>query len=328
MYYWLSVRFYIMLPCFFFPCCTEFLPSGLRPYMTHYVFCRLERPCGKLPPKWIVNGALNVVRFFAPQLQTSVTGPRPYSLTPLGSTPQSLIVHDMDADDTTDEVSLTDRMKCDLTMEVPQEEPRIDTNTLMGHASTASSSMQRARYRKKHFDKMYAEARHHHNSSSKSLPSEGTSLNTDPTKIYTFEFLQHLLSFDDFTIELGSIVGSVQLQSILHGQPLQIMSSYKNPIPLSSSGVETKKPKRDSRTTSKTSSSSSSLSVSENNPNALLQNRFWCFDIWHEMLYADAKAYDEAQPAQNGKSQLTMSHSPQEQSSHDDDDNLFCQSSP
>lgn len=272
-----------------------------------------------------MNGALNVVRFFAPQLQTSVTGPRPYSLTPLGSTPQSLIVHDMDAvDDTTDDMSLTDRMKCDLTMEVPQEEPRIDTNTLIGHASNASSSMQRARYRKKHFDKMYSDARHHHNSSSKSLQLEGTSLNTDPSKIYTFEFLQHLLSFDDFTIELGSIVGSVQLQTILHGQPLQIMSSYQNPIPLSSSGADTTKTNNDSRTTSKLLSSSSS--VSNKIPNKLLQNRFWCFDIWHEMLYADAKAYDEAQQAQNGKSPPFINS--QEQLSHDDDDNLFCQSSP
>jgi Protein of unknown function (DUF1769) len=259
-------------------------------------FYRLERPCGKLPPKWIVNGALNVVRFFAPQLQTNVTGQRPYSLTPLGSTPQSLIVDDMESNDTNHDISLTDRMKCDVTMEVPQEEPRVDTNTLMGHASNASSSMQRARYRKKHFDKMYSEAHHHSASSSKSLSTDATSLYTDPTKIYTFEFLQHLLSFDDFTIELGSIVGSVHLQTVLNGQPLQIMSSYQNPISLSSAGAA---PKGSHRASTKPSS------TSDRSPDALLQNRFWCFDIWHEMLYADAKAYDEEQQAQKGIIQTT-----------------------
>ncbi len=278
-------------------------------------FYRLERPAGKLPPKWIVNGALNVVRFFAPQLQTSITGPRPYSLTPLGSTPQSLIVDDMEDD--TDKMSYTDRMKCDVTMEVSQDEPKVDTNTLIGHASNASSSMQRARYRKKHFDKMYADAAHHqhYNSSSKSLQPEGKSLYTDPTKIYTFEFLQHLLSFDDFTIELGSIVGSIPLQNILHGQPLQIMSSYQKPIPLSSAGATTQE-----SGTRATTGKASSISDS-NHSNRLLQNRFWCFDIWHEMLYADAKAYDEAQQ------RMGKSH-PAQNSSHDDEDHVFCQISP
>lgn len=190
---------------------------------------RLERPAGKLPPKWIVNGALNVVRFFAPQLQTRIHGARPYSLTPLGSTPQSLIVKD-------------DSCKRDVSMEIAQEEPRDDAFTLIGHASTAASSMQRARYRKKHFDKLYSES--------------SQSLMTDPNKVYTFEFLQHLLSFDDFSIELGSMVGSVPLRNILNGQPLQIMASHRHPVP--------------------------------NEPNAI-QNRFWCFDIWHEMLIPDAK---------------------------------------
>jgi Protein of unknown function (DUF1769) len=183
-----------------------------------------------------VNGALNVVRFFAPHLQTRIHGPRPYSFTPLGSTPQSLIVN-RDS-------------KRDSTMEIAQEEPRDAECTLLGHASTGSSSMHRARYRKKHFDKLYAES--------------AQCLMTDPNKVYTFEFLQHLLSFDDFSIELGSIVGSVPLQNILHGQPLQIMASHKHPVP--------------------------------NEPNAV-QNRLWCFDIWHEMLIEDAKAFESGSTA-------------------------------
>lgn len=175
-----------------------------------------------------------MVRFFAPQLQTRIHGPRPYSLTPLGSTPQSLTVKD--------------DSKLDSSMEVCQEEPREGKFTLIGHASTASSSMQRARYRKKHFDKQYAENSH--------------SLMTDPNKVYTFEFLQHLLSFDDFSIELGSFIGAVPLQNILNGQPLQIMASHKHPVPIE--------------------------------PNAGQNNRLWCFDIWHEMLIPDAKTFESS----------------------------------
>lgn len=135
-------------------------------------------------------------------------------------------------------------------MEINHEEPTDSASTLMGNSSTATSSLQRARHRKKLFDKLYVD---------QGAPS--SKLMTDPTKVYTFEFLQHLLSFDDFSIELGSILGSIPLQNILNGQPLQIMASHKHPVP--------------------------------NEPNAV-QNRLWCFDIWHEMLIPDAIRLEKA----------------------------------
>ena len=130
-------------------------------------------------------------------------------------------------------------------MEIPLEEPVNSKLTLLGKASTAASSMQRARFRKKNFDKLFAIGCRE--------PL------TDPNKVYTFEFLQHLLSFDDFEIQLGSLMGSIQLKDILDGQPLQIMASHKHPNP--------------------------------NEPNAV-HNRLWCFDIWHEMLIPDAKRHE------------------------------------
>ena len=162
-------------------------------------------------------------------------GPRPFSLTPLGSTPQSLSVLDPE-----DEAS-----KRDGNMENFLEEPVDAGRTLLGKASTATSSMQRARFRKKNFDKVFAQ--------------QEKNLMTEPGKVYTFEFLQHLLSFDDFEVNLGSLLGSLPLQNILDGQPLQIMASHKHPAP--------------------------------NQPN-VLHNRLWCFDIWHEMLVPDAKRHE------------------------------------
>jgi hypothetical protein len=158
---------------------------------------RLDRPCGKLPAKWIVKGALNVVHFFAPQLQARLDGPHPSCLTPLGSTPQSIIVED----------SVSVRVN----MEQMLEEPSQASVTLLGKASKASSSMQRARYRKKAFDRLFAE--------------KNSTFLTDPSKTYTFEFLQHLINFDEFTFELGSMFGSVKLKPVLDGQPLQIMAT-------------------------------------------------------------------------------------------------------
>jgi Protein of unknown function (DUF1769) len=209
------------------------LIDSQTPFGNNY---RLERPAGKLPPKWIVNGALNVIKFFAPQVQTNMHGARPYSLTPLGSTPQVLAV-DQPAG-----------------MEPLQEEPCVDEQTLLGQASTAKSSMQRARQRKKNFDKLFATTAHHE----KDQSQHQQPLVTDPHKEYTFEFLQHLFNFEDFSIELGPVIGSVSLQTLLAGQPLQIMASHGPPNKL------------------------------DDDPSSTIRNRLWSFDIWHEMLLSSS----------------------------------------
>ena len=97
-------------------------------------------------------------------------------------------------------------------LEDAREEPKEATMTLMGEGSLATSSMQRARARKKAFDKLYVQ--------------QATELKTDPSKTYTFEFLQHLFNFQEFSVELGSMLGSVHLEEILDGQPLQIMAGH------------------------------------------------------------------------------------------------------
>lgn len=157
---------------------------------------QLERRCGRLPARWIVNGAVKVIGFFAPQLDANLDSDKPVSLTPLGSTPQCIIVEDNTRA---------------VPVEILLEEPIEATKTLLGKASNASSSMQRARFRKKAFDKLYAQ--------------KSPQPTTDPSKIYTFEFLQHLFNFQSFSIELGSMIGSVELKEILDGQPMQIMAT-------------------------------------------------------------------------------------------------------
>mmetsp|Transcript_35739 Transcript_35739/g.86485 ORF Transcript_35739/g.86485 Transcript_35739/m.86485 type:complete len:657 (-) Transcript_35739:134-2104(-) len=158
-------------------------------------FC-FERPCGKLPPKWILRGAIKVLKFFAPQLDARLDGQHPHSLSPLGSTPQSISVE-------TEESDYLDAIR---------EEPTEDSKTLLGEASVAESSMQRAKFRKRNFDKLFVQG------SKEQM--------TDPSKIYTFEFLQHLFDFEAFSVELGSMLGSVKLEDVLDGQPLQFMATH------------------------------------------------------------------------------------------------------
>ena len=162
---------------------------------------QLDRPCGRLPGKLILRGGLKVVKFFAPQLDAKLEGNRPHCLTPLGSTPQSISLDAKERD-------LIDGIR---------EEPKEANQTLLGTTSTATASIQRARNRKKEFDKLFV--------------NDAKDPKTDPTKIYTFEFLQHLFDFQDFSIELGSMLGKVDLEDILAGQPLQIMAAHgKHPI--------------------------------------------------------------------------------------------------
>lgn len=162
----------------------------------------LERKCGKLPPKFIVRGALKVVSFFAPQLAVKAEGPKPTCLTPFGSTPHAIIVKDD-----------TSQARNTLSMEDVHEEPTQAAHTLLGEALGASSSaMQRSRFRKKAFDKLFVQ--------------KNKNVLADTDKVYTFEFLQHLFNFQDFTIELGSLLGPVQFKEVLDGQPLQILAMH------------------------------------------------------------------------------------------------------
>lgn len=148
----------------------------------------------------MMKSALNVIRFFAPHLDARIDGPNPYSLSPLGSMPQTVIVEDSD----------------DAVVDISGSliEPTESSKTLMNKASTASSAVQRARVRKKAFDKIFAD--------------KHVEFVTDPCKIYTFEFLQHLISFDDLSIDLGNLFGHVPLPEILDGQPIQICALYQN----------------------------------------------------------------------------------------------------
>lgn len=159
---------------------------------------KLEREAGKLPAKWILKGALQLLKFFAPQLECKLDHDKPYSLTPLGSTPQMLGV---------------DCLESPRCIENKQEEPANAKHTLLGESSTAPSSLARAKFRKKALDKLYLH--------------EAKYPQLTPQHEYTMEFLQHLFSFTTFEMELGSLIGNFQLKDLLNGQPLQLMAMEK-----------------------------------------------------------------------------------------------------
>jgi hypothetical protein len=195
---------------------------------------QLENKCGKLPLKWILWSGLKVVGFFAPQLSMKLDVPKPYCLMPLGSTPRVIIV---DKQDKTHKDSL---------LETPLQEPTIANKSLVNKAFAISNPLERARARKKAFDKLYC--------------SKSTSLKTDLGTTYTFEFLQHLFDYGNFSIDLGA-VGNVRAKDVLNGQPLQLMAKVQ--------------------TTTTTTPLSSN-------------NVLWSFDLWNECLWEDAQKHHNA----------------------------------
>lgn len=164
---------------------------------------RLGRPCGRLPPKWIMWTAMKVIHFFAPQLQTQMENiTRPYVLSPLGSAPRTIIVEDKMVDTHN---SSGDNMSKELT------EPVDSAHSILGRDNPVVNPLDRARARKRQLDQWFM------------AKSKTPSAQMD--KIYTFEFLQHLFDYHSFSIELGSSV-HVGVKDILYGQPLQLMAEY------------------------------------------------------------------------------------------------------
>jgi Protein of unknown function (DUF1769) len=166
----------------------------------------MDRPYGRLPPKWIMKGAIKVLSFFAPQLEVELECVRPKTMAPLGSTPQALIVQKVGPQDAL--TSLDDKV----------EEPASAKNSLLGAAYPGTSSLQRARGRKKAFDRLFSMR----SQSPKTMTSEG-----GKDIYYTFEFLQHLVNFEDFSVELGNLLGSIPIAPILSGAPIPIMAMVK-----------------------------------------------------------------------------------------------------
>ena len=174
----------------------------------------------------------------APQLQVRLDD-APRFLSPLVSTAQSAVCNAKD-----DLCSLED------TLHEPQS-PSDPSSLIQAlfHATLPPDSnciTTRIKRRKRAFNKLYA--------------SRSKTPKFDPDSEYTFEFFQHLISFDDFSLNFMNPIGKHRLNGMLNGQPLKFMAAHQ--IQERCEGGET---------------------VGE-------QMRWlWSFDLWHESLYEDSK---------------------------------------
>jgi hypothetical protein len=187
-----------------------------------------------LPPSYVVKGGIRIMNFFAPRLQVKLDGDAPYFVSPLGSTPQTVKVEEFDSSR-----NRFTSFKANISISLDQEEPLHQSKMLIPlKVGSGSSSVVRAKVRKKAFDKICAEG------------DESFTFQTD--KVYSFEFLQHLLDFQTFEMSLGSMLGKMDLSKAVNGQPMSLMAAYQRPM------------------------------QGEKN---FCFDKLWSFDIWHENVY-------------------------------------------
>jgi len=202
---------------------------------------------------------------FAPQLQANFDGAAlrnvrgPSFISPLGSTPQVVVVQEP-CNDGARQNDFYHRYRANQSLESSLEEPIHEKNTLVGQyklqcktpkqpeLSLTTQPLIRANIRKKLYDRLYSKS--------------DESIVFTPGKVYTFEFLQHLVNFTNFTLDL-SFGGNIALCDVLNGQPLRTMGAYfqvNNEVSSTQNGHI--KPKND-------------------------LHYLWSFDIWHQGLYKD-----------------------------------------
>mmetsp|Transcript_2907 Transcript_2907/g.5447 ORF Transcript_2907/g.5447 Transcript_2907/m.5447 type:complete len:591 (+) Transcript_2907:238-2010(+) len=186
-----------------------------------------------LPPAYVVKGGIRIMNFFAPRLQVKLDGSSPYFVSPLGSTPQTIKVDQLDS------MNRFKQFKANFSISLDQEEPVDQSKMLVPlRVGSGSSSVVRAKGRKKAFDKMCTD--------------EDESLTFQMDKVYSFEFLQHLVDFQNFELSLGSVLGKMDLSKAVNGQPLSLMAAYQR------------------------------LMEGEKQ---FCFDTLWSFDVWHENVY-------------------------------------------
>jgi len=268
-----------------------------------------SRPGGGATPKWILRTGVKLISFFAPHLEASFH-PVPRFLSPLISTAQTVQQSEAvqgyeagGADDDQPYRATVDIAKHD--MEEPIEFQYSILSDLPGGVvpSQSPKSLDRARYRKKAFDKLYAASSKQKDVIPEQVlateiigcdaascglpeglapcegeasgeihpppppPGQGPYFHTD--KEYTFEFLQHLVSFDDYTIDIGAPGLRSPLTELTNGQPLKMMAAVRGAAALGLNGDKVK-----------------GMSERSTVPEWSDLRFLWAFDYWHENLYS------------------------------------------
>lgn len=155
------------------------------------------------PPRWILRAAVKIAHILSPRMDAELECDHPRVLSPLCSTAQTIRKHA--------------RKEVPVYLDDPQEEPHPNSPaSLVGDLKKGGadeSDANYAQYRKRTFNNIYDDY--------VKSNSNTVSPHFDDSE-YTFEFLQHLVDYND--LSLDSPMGKKTLGAGLHGQPVRIIA--------------------------------------------------------------------------------------------------------
>ena len=198
-----------------------------------------------LPSKLALRTAVKVAGVFSPRMDADLECASPRILSPLCSTAQTISVSR-----NSNEGCISPRL------ESSHAEPFSHSNASLindlrqsttKHPTTASTNS--VQYRKSAFDAVYDA---HASSTADASPC------FDQNAEYTFEFLQHLIDYNDLSLDCGKVIGKIKLGGALRGQPVRFVSVVKRGNKNLSPG------------------------------GSLTMDKFgclWSFDLWHSSLH-------------------------------------------
>lgn len=174
-----------------------------------------------LPSKWALRAAVKVAGVFSPRMDADLECEHPRILSPLCSSAQTIIVsrnYNSGGGNSTRIEELLKEPPISSDASLVKDICKSLTTNHNKHASTINPTQQR----KCLFDDVYDV---HTDSSSQA--GNSSTVCFDPNAEYTFEFLQHLIDYNDLSLDLGKIIGKVKLSGGLRGQPARFVSVVK-----------------------------------------------------------------------------------------------------
>ncbi|KAL7527858.1 hypothetical protein ACHAXR_002166, partial [Thalassiosira sp. AJA248-18] len=205
------------------PCSSDSQSNGSAGSSTKNKSKRLRRPPsrssknGSLPPKWALRAAVKVARLLSPRMDADLEGAHPRILSPLCSTAQTISVcRNSGGDNISTQLDETHAEPC------PDSDASLIKDLDKSLTKKAGSTTNHSQQRKRAFNAAY-DAR------VESLAKSSLPINDSPyfdtESEYTFEFLQHLVDYNDLSLDLGKILGKVSLGGALRGQPVRLLSA-------------------------------------------------------------------------------------------------------
>lgn len=172
----------------------------------------LDKPLAtarKAPPRWVLRAAVRVANIFSPRMDADLECQHPRVLSPLCSTAQTIRRH-------------KDNME-ELYLDGPHNEPHPDSTSSLActfkKRSHYDKSINYDQYRKRSFNAIYDDYMESSGPSSSSYFDDSE---------YTFEFLQHLVDYNELSLDLGRAMGKMKLGAGLSGQPVRV-AALSNP---------------------------------------------------------------------------------------------------